>query len=251
MLTIVLPIAGRGSRFLKAGYAMPKPLISVHGVPMIELVVRNIRPLEQHRLIFVAQEEHLTQTGLRETLHRIEPEAEIVAVPGVTEGPVCSVLAAKDLIATDEPLMIANSDQWVACNINEYLVEMDRQGTDGLIMTMWANHPKWSYVAIENGRVTRVAEKEVISEEATVGIYNFRRGRDFIWAATQMIGKNQRINNEFYVAPVYNELIAAGMKIAAYNVGRVSEGMWGLGTPDDLEMFLSSAESLKAVARDG
>lgn len=250
MLTIVLPIAGRGSRFLKAGYTTPKPLIPVHGVPMIELVVRNIRPLGKHRLIFVAQEEHLTQTGLRAVLHRIEPKAEIFSVPEITEGAACTVLAAKDLIDTNDPLMIANSDQWVACNINEYLAEMDIQRSDGLIMTMWANHPKWSYVAMDNGRVTRVAEKEVITEEATVGIYNFRRGRDFVWGATRMIGKNQRVNNEFYVAPVYNELIAAGMNIAAYNVGRVSEGMWGLGTPEDLEMFLASAESLSAIGRD-
>jgi hypothetical protein len=96
--------------------------------------------------------------------------------------------------------------------------------------------------------VTRVVEKEVISHEATVGIYNFRRGSDFVRAADRMIAKNLRVNNEFYVAPVYNELIEDGARIAIYNVGREGAGMYGLGIPSDLEHFLSNPISLRAVA---
>ncbi len=247
MLNIVIPIAGRGSRFLDAGYTVPKPLIPIHGMPMIEVVARNVRPRRPHRLIFVAQEEHLARAGMREALHRIDPAAPIVTTPKVTEGAACTVLLAKVLIETDEPLMIANSDQWVECDIDEYLDEMDQQQADGLIMTMWADHPKWSYVGLENGRVTRVVEKEVISSEATVGLYNFRKGRDFVRAAEQMIRKNIRANGEFYVAPVYNELLEDGAKIVVRNVGRVSAGMWGLGTPSDFEWFLAQPASRRAV----
>lgn len=247
MLNIVLPIAGRGSRFVDAGYTVPKPLIPVHGMPMIEVVVNNVRPKQPHSFIFVALKEHLDYLGMRETLRRIAPGCTIVPVSKVTEGAACTVLLARDVIDNDNPLMLANSDQWVDIDINEYLAEMDRKSADGLIMTMWADHPKWSYVGFDGkGRVDRVVEKQVISNDATVGIYNFRRGRDYVRAADQMIVKSLRVNNEFYVAPAYNEMIGWGADIAIYNVGKEADGMYGMGIPSDLDLFLKHPASKKA-----
>jgi dTDP-glucose pyrophosphorylase len=249
MLNIVLPIAGRGSRFAVAGYAQPKPLIPVHGLPMIAAVVRNVRPRCAHRFIFVALAEHLEHAGMREALSQAAPGCIIIPVDRVTEGAACTVLLAREFIDSDEPLMLANSDQWVDIDIDDYLASQDRQRADGLIMTMKADDPKWSFVGLNGKRmVTSVVEKEVISNEATVGIYNFRRGSDFVRAADGMIAKNLRVNNEFYVAPVYNQLIAEGARIAIYNVGREGAGMYGLGIPSDLESFLADPVSLRAVA---
>jgi len=249
MLNIVLPIAGRGSRFAVAGYEQPKPLIPVHGAPMIAAVVRNVRPRCAHRFIFVALAEHLERDGMREALTAAAPGCVIVPVEHVTEGAACTVLLAKQHIDTDDALMLANSDQWVDIEIDDYLASMDRQRADGLIMTMQADDPKWSFVGLDRKRlVTRVVEKEVISNEATVGIYTFRRGSDFVRAAEQMIARNVRVNNEFYVAPVYNQLIEEGARIAIYNVGREGAGMYGLGIPSDLERFLADPVSLRAVA---
>ena len=249
MLNIVLPLAGRGSRFAVAGYMQPKPLIPIHGAPMIAAVVRNVRPRSAHRFIFVALAEHLEHAGMREALTQAAPDSVIVPVDHVTEGAACTVLLAREYIDTADPLMLANSDQWVDIDIDDYLASMNRQRGDGLIMTMKADDPKWSFVGLDRGRlVTRVVEKEVISNEATVGIYNFRRGSDFVRAAERMIAKNLRVNNEFYVAPVYNELIADGARIAIYNVGREGAGMYGLGIPSDLEQFLADPISLRAVA---
>jgi dTDP-glucose pyrophosphorylase len=249
MLNIVLPIAGRGSRFVAAGYDLPKPLIPVHGVPMIELVVQNVRPSVPHRFIFLALEEHLQHLGLRTTLERSAPGCRIVPVGQVTDGAACTVLLARDLIDSDDPLMLANSDQWVNVSIDDYLASMDEPHADGLIMTMEARDPKWSFVGLDAaGWVTQVVEKQVISDEATVGIYNFRRGGDFVWGADQMIAKNLRVNGEFYVAPVYNELLARGARIAIHNVGRDGAGMHGLGTPADLDSFLTSPMSRRAIA---
>jgi len=167
----------------------------------------------------------------------------------VTEGAACTVLLAREHIDTNDPLMLANSDQWVDIDINDYLATMDRQQADGLIMTMKADDPKWSFVGLNPaGLVTRVVEKQVISDEATVGIYNDRRGSDFVRAADRMIEKNLRVNNEFYVAPTYNELIAEGARVAIFNVGREGAGMYGLGIPSDLTEFLRTSVSLKAVA---
>jgi dTDP-glucose pyrophosphorylase len=249
MLNIVLPIAGRGSRFAVAGYQQPKRLIPVHGAPMIAAVVRNVRPSGPHRFIFVALAEHLEHAGMREALEAAAPGCVIVPVSKVTEGAACTVLLAKDYINNDDALMLANSDQWVDIDINRYLDAMDEQRADGLIMTMKADDPKWSFVGLDRfNYVTKVVEKQVISDEATVGIYNFRRGRDFVRAAEHMIAKNLRVNNEFYVAPVYNELIEEGARIAIYNVGQEGAGMYGLGIPSDLDLFLRNPVSLKAVA---
>lgn len=249
MLNIVLPIAGRGSRFAEAGYDRPKPLIPVNGVPMIELVVANVRPGEPHLITFLALEEHL-RSGMGDELQRIAPGCRIVPVRGVTDGAACTVLLAREAIDTEDPLMLANSDQWVDIDINAYLAAMYAPHVDGLIMTMYADDPKWSFVSVdEQGFATRVVEKEVISTEATVGIYNFRRGADFVRAADAMIAKNLRVKNEFYVAPVYNELIAAGRRIKIFNVGREGKGMHGLGIPSDLERFCAHPDADLACAR--
>lgn len=240
MLNIVIPMAGRGSRFELAGYKDPKPLIGVHGKPMIQVVIENLAPTTEHRFIFLCLDEHLRSRRLKELLLSLCPNAEIIPVSQVTEGAACTVLLASPLIDTGNPLMIANCDQWIEVDIDVYLQQMDVQDIDGLIMTMKASDPKWSFVRFDDaGKICEVVEKKAISDEATVGIYNFRRGQDFVTAARSMITKNLRVNNEFYVAPVYNEMIHQGCNIGFFNVGGVSDGMHGLGTPDDLKHFLS------------
>ncbi|MCR4641862.1 MAG: glycosyltransferase family 2 protein [Lachnospiraceae bacterium] len=234
MINIVIPMAGRGSRFSKAGYEMPKPLIDVAGKTMIEHVIDNIRPGSEHRFVFICQKEHMEKFALDEKLQSAAPGCEIVPIEYITEGAACTVLLAEEYINNDDELMIANSDQYVDIDINEYLEKM--KDHDGLIMTMPADDPKWSFIRYdENGFVTMVREKEVISDQATVGIYNYRKGSDFVKYSKQMIRKNIRVNNEFYVAPVYNEMIEAGKKIIYHDIGTK---MHGLGTPEDLQLFL-------------
>jgi len=239
MLNIVIPMAGAGSRFTEAGYKDPKPLIPVHGIPMIQVVIDNLRPSEAHRFTFICQRAHVEAYGLRRRLSSWSPGSALIEINGLTAGAACTVLAAKAIIDNDDALMIANSDQFVDIDINHYLKTFDDLSLDGLIMTMRAHDPKWSYVGLDDhSRVTRVVEKQVISSEATVGIYNFRHGREFVKAAEEMIVKNERVNNEFYVAPTYNYLIDRGHRIGIYNIGKVGSGMHGLGTPSDLTDFL-------------
>lgn len=236
MLNIVVPMAGRGSRFSEAGYTMPKPLIDIFGHPMIEYVIKNITPICEHRFIFICQQEHIERYRVDELLRKIAPACEIIAIDHVTEGAACTVLLAEELIDSKDALMIANSDQYVDIDINEYLFSLKEY--DGLIMTMPANHPKWSYIRYDNqGLVTLVREKEVISDKATVGIYNYSQGRDFVRYAHQMIEKDIRINGEFYVAPVYNEMIQSSLQITYHDIG---DKMYGLGVPEDLKQFEAS-----------
>lgn len=249
ILSIVVPMAGRGERFAQRGYRDPKPLIPVHGREMIQRVIANLRPDSvPHRFIFVCLLEHLDRFPLAAALVRWAGPCEIVAVPGITSGAAATVLAAREFIENDSPLMIANCDQLVRVSMDRYLGCVDDRGLDGLIMTMTASDPKWSFVRRgPSGDVVEVAEKVPISNEATVGIYNFRRGCDFCRAADSMIRKGVTTRNEFYVAPVYNELIAEGMRIGAYALRAPTEAMYGIGTPEDLDRFHADAAGRSLV----
>lgn len=248
MINIVIPMAGAGSRFANAGYIDPKPLIKVHGIPMIKLVINNLKPTQPHRFIFIIQKSHDLQYGLTKVLREWEPSCEVVYTDGLTEGAACTVLLAKNFINNENHLMIANSDQYVDCDINAYIEKLEKSKLDGIIMTMKADDPKWSFVGFdEKGAVKEVVEKKVISNEATVGIYNFRKGADFVRVAEEMIISDDRVNNEFYVAPAYNYMISNGLSIGVYNIGSEANGMYGLGIPADLDLFLNLEISHKIV----
>lgn len=234
-LNVLIPMAGAGSRFSAAGYTFPKPLIEVRGKPMIQVVVENLNI--EANYIFLVQKEHYETYNLKYLLNLIAPGCKIVQVDGLTEGAACTTLLAKEHIDNDAPLVMANSDQFVEWNSNECMYAFSADSIDGGILTFKATHPKWSYAKLdENGFVSEVAEKKVISDEATVGIYYWRHGSDYVKYAEQMIKKNIRTNNEFYVCPVFNEAVGDGKKIRVKNI----EKMWGIGTPEDLNYFLDN-----------
>ena len=234
-LNVLVPMAGAGSRFAQQGYTFPKPLIEVNGKPMIQLVVENLN-IEAH-YIFIVQEEHYIKYNLKYLLNLIAPGCDIVQVNGITEGAACSTLLAKDYINNDSPLVMANSDQYIEWNSNECMYAFTADEIDGGIVTFEASHPKWSYAKVgSDGFVSEVAEKKVISNEATVGVYYWKHGSDYVRYAEEMIEKNIRVNNEFYVCPVFNQAIEDNKKIKIKRVNR----MWGIGTPEDLDTFLKN-----------
>lgn len=247
MLNIVIPMAGLGSRFADAGFKTPKPLIPVHGKPMIQVVIENLTPKRDHRFIFICQNQHVEEFGLESKFEQFCKNYKIVGIDGLTEGQVCSVLKAKELINNEDHLMTANSDQYIDFSIDEYLEFMDSKSYDGLIMTMKADDPKWSYAKLnELGEVIETAEKKVISEHATVGIFNFRRGKDLVRSAEKMIAEDIRVNGEFYTCPCYNYLVEEGMKVGVFNIGEEYNGMYGIGIPSDLDFFLKNPISQRA-----
>ena len=234
-MNVLIPMAGNGSRFAQAGYTFPKPLIEVHGKPMIQVVVENLAV--EANYIFVVQKLHREKYNLNSMLSLICPGCKIVEVDSVTEGAACTVLLAKDFIDNDEPLVIANSDQFIEWNSLEFFYKMNEQNLDAGIVSFRATHPKWSYANVDdNGFVTEVAEKNPISDIATVGVYYWKQGKDFVKYAESMIVKDIRVNNEFYVCPVFNEAISDGFKIKTFDVPK----MWGIGTPEDLNYFLEN-----------
>ena len=227
-------MAGAGSRFEKAGYTFPKPLIDVNGKPMIQVVVENLNIDAQH--IFIVQKSHYKKYNLQATLNLISPGCEIIQIEGITEGAACTTLLAKNLINNDEPLLIANSDQYVDWDSSEFMYSMVADSIDAGILTFKSTHPKWSYAKLDaDGFVSQVAEKKPISNIATVGIYYWKKGADYVKYTEQMINKNIRTNNEFYVCPVFNQAIEDDKKIKIFEIQK----MTGLGTPEDLQIFLN------------
>lgn len=232
-MNIVVPMAGEGTRFRERGYTFPKPLIPIHDKTMIQVVVESLAL--EGRYIFLCRREQLQRYAMEAMLKLFVHDFVIVEVPGLTEGAACTVLLARERINNDEELVIANSDQWIRWNPARFLLYMRENKADGGILTFHSTHPKWSYAKVNSeGLVTEVAEKVPISTHATVGVYYFRQGRLFVRGAEEMIRKNIRTNNEFYVCPVYNELVGWGAKVLHFPV----EEMRGLGTPEDLETFI-------------
>ncbi len=234
-MNVLIPMAGAGSRFQQAGYTFPKPLIEVNGKPMIQLVVENLNIDATH--IFVVQKEHYEKYNLNYLLNLVSPGCKIIQVDGMTEGAACTTLLAKKFIDNDDPLVFANSDQFLDWDSNEFMYSMEAEEIDGGMLTFTATHPKWSFAKTnKDGLVTEVAEKKPISSTATAGIYYWKHGKDYVKYAEQMIEENIRFNNEFYVCPVFNQAIKDGKKIKTFHF----DGMWGIGTPEDLKTFLES-----------
>ena len=234
-LNVLIPMAGKGSRFSEKGYVFPKPLIEINGKPMIQIVVENINI--EANYIFIVLQEHIEKYNIDKMLKLIVPNCTIVVTDGITEGAASTTLLAKQFINNDNPLVIANSDQYIEWNPREAMYNFTSKDIDGGILTFNSTHPKWSYAKTDdNGTVTEVAEKNPISTNATVGIYYWKAGKNYVTSAEEMIEKNIRVNNEFYVCPVYNQAIEKSQKIIIEEINE----MWGIGTPEDLDTFLQT-----------
>ena len=237
-INVVIPMAGLGSRFADAGYSKPKPFIDVNGKPMIVRVLENLK-IPNANYILIGRSEHLLKEA--ELVQQIESEynSTFIGIDKLTEGTACTVLFARKYINNDSPLLIANSDQIVDFDVNDFLEDNFNRKLSGSILVFHdsTKNPKWSFAKLGlNEKVIEVKEKEPISDLATVGIYLFTKGSEFVDGAVDMIINNDRINNEFYTCPVYNYLIQENLNIGVFEIPLKS--MHGIGTPEDLKVFL-------------
>lgn len=242
-IQLVIPAAGLGSRFASVGVDTPKPLIKVIDLPMIAWVIGNFELQSGDKVIIITRPELGIEQNLSEFISKLPCEVEFVYVDHVTEGPAISVSLGKPLLDSNKALIVANSDQYVSADLSPFISSV-RSGIDkGQILTMSATGTKWSFVKrMENELISEVKEKVEISNEATVGIYGWSSCKSFFDALEQMIASDDRTNGEFYVAPIYNYLIQDGDAVSGHNIGDVENQVHGLGTPEDLEIFLNQEE---------
>lgn len=230
-MKVVIPMAGLGSRFSTQGYEDPKPLIQFLGKPMIQHVVEHLG-LQEHEHIFLCQESHVEKYKLYELFSSFLKKFTIVEIDGLTQGAACTVMMADSWIDPEESVLLVNSDQLVYWGRNVKALEEGNFG--GCIFCFPGEGPKWSYAKVNlQGLVTEVAEKVQISDHATSGMYYWKKWQYFMDAAQAMIVANDRVNNEFYVAPVYN--YALDKKITIEYVQDVDQ----VGTPEELNQYLA------------
>lgn len=234
-MTILFLLAGRASRFKEAGYSVPKALIEVRGKPMITWASDSLDFIKDKKFVFVCLRDHERDFQIASKLRNIYGKSvQIIFTDGVTDGAAVSALLAKEYINSDEELIVSNADQYFLSKSFEDEIKKKKKEYTGLIPVFEASHSRWSFARLnDQGMVLEVAEKVPISSNATVGVYYFKHGRDFVWAAQEMIRKDIRRNNEFYVCPVFNELIGRGEKIKSVP----ASVMWSMGTPEDVQYF--------------
>lgn len=229
----VIPMAGRGARFSAAGYHTPKPLLPLLGRPLLFWATRSL-PLDCiDKLVFVVLREHVEKHDIveqaREHLNGIP--CEFTVVDSVPNGQLMSVLAARAHLDTRQPVVIYNTDTYTQPDYPK-MVAYSRRAPEardvaGLLVVFAASGEHWSFAReTEDGSVDLVVEKRRISDLCSNGMYWFRSGKEFLHSAETHIEAFSG-SGEHYVAPIYNQLIAAGKRIEVERVERVLS----FGTP--------------------
>lgn len=240
-------MAGKGKRFADAGYELPKPLLDIHGVPMYQVVVANLFTSHTFSITVICPASWGLSAEIQTQLEKICPNVNVIEIDYVTEGPAETVALALPGLNPDLPLVIANSDQFVDTNLEDFDSQLVEENVSGVILAMEDDDPKWSYARLnEFGHVTEVVEKEVISELATVGIYGFKTAAVFSHALDEMRKRGEKVNNEWYVGPTYNFVSEKFGPVVANNLGPVSSTMFGMGIPVDYENFIAGQVSQQA-----
>ena len=247
-IQIVLPMAGLGTRFAEAGYQVAKPLLPIHDQPMFKVVLGNVLSPQVKRVVIISRLEWNLTSEIEELNSNSDIDFKLVEIDYTTEGPADTVVLAAPHLELDLPVVTANSDQYVCTAISDFFSALLAEGVAGTIMTMEDDDPKWSFVQVDSsGDVVNVREKEVISHQATVGIYGFTTASVLLESINKMKLEGDRVNGEFYIAPVYNYMIRDGQRVTTFETGAVEDVMFGLGIPKDYENFIRHPESKVAA----
>lgn len=236
-IKLIMPMAGEGNRFKEQGYDIPKPLIPVRGIPMFQYAEKQIG-IDFDERIFIVRKDH----NIAETIKALYDNATVIELDTLTEGTACTLLKARHLFTDGDSVFVSNCDQSVSWNSKEVNDIIKHSNIDGLIATFIneERNPKWSFAKTNNddfyfSKVIEVAEKNPISDKATVGYYYWRDAGQMFRNIDQMIENNDRVNGEFYTCPVFNYTIKEGANVRAFDV----MSMQGIGTPEDLESYLN------------
>lgn len=235
-MILLVPMAGRGSRFRQAAPDVPKPLVDVAGEPMVFRALRSVQGIAFSRIIFIVLEEHERRFRFSDLARaRFGASVLTVLLPDVTDGQLCTVLAAKQYINTEEDVLISSSDTYVVSNLAEDIRKKNAD-TRGIISVANLPGDRWSFARTDgDGRVVEVAEKVRISDYASTGLYYFTHGRDLVAVGEEMIRNGEKTRGEYYVIPVYQKFIERGWRV---DISRASE-MWDMGTPEAMAQFVA------------
>ena len=227
---LLVPMAGKGQRFINKGYTTPKQFLDVGGHTMIEWSFKSF-DWEDCDIVFIIRrdENYDVESHLKKIFG---DDIKIVVTDELTDGTVCSCLLAKEYIDKDVPLGITTLDVFFK---PKFLLNKMSDDIDGCLLTIETDNPGYSFSEVVDGYVVRTAEKKVISKYGNVGYYYFTKGSEFVKYAEKMIKNNIRTNGEFYVAPLYNLFIEDGAKITTIPIDK----QYHMGTPEEMDYFKS------------
>lgn len=231
-MLLVIPLAGRGTRYSNVGYTTPKPLIEVVGKPMLYHAFQSVKNIKFSKLVFIALSEHEKLFGVRKLIQeQITENFELILLDEVTEGQLCTVLKAAPFFKENEGLLIAASDSYIESNIGS---EIEHSDADGIISVIDLPGEQWSFAKTnESGNVIEVTEKIKISNNASTGIYYFKNAKQFELEAETILANKETTKGEYYIMPLYNKLIKKGAVIKLSN----ATAMWDMGTPEAKQKF--------------
>lgn len=220
-MNVLIPMAGENKSFIENKYPFPKYLAEIKNKTLIELVINNLNI--EANYIFVVKKEEYEKYNLKFLLDLLTDKNEIIILDKKTNGALDTVLEAREFINNDNPLIIANCDQLLDWNSNQFLYSSIGDSVEGSIVTFKSTLPKYSYIRLDdNGFVNEVKEKQVISNIATAGIYYYSSGKRFVdWADEFKSDENNKTNNEWYIAPVFNIAIKNNYKIKQFPIDKM------------------------------
>jgi len=241
-LNLVIPAAGLGSRFKAIGNTTPKPLIDISGLPMIAWVVGNFELYPEDEIWVISQKQDVLPARLNHAFSKLGNKVHFIEIEGLTDGAATTLQKVLDQIPPHEPVICANSDQYVSANLEEFVASVRGGQSDGQILTMEAEGNKWSYIERDqSGEIIQVVEKIEVSNEATVGIYGWKSVAVASDSIAKMKSDEFKVNGEYYVAPSYTYIANGGGKISTTSIGDIENDVHGLGTPEDLAIFLRNS----------
>ena len=232
MINIVVPMAGRGQRFLDKGISTPKPLIEVNSKPFISHVIDSVS-FDDANFYFLIRGQHLKENNFNEIFKKKKINYKIIPVNEDTEGAACTVLLGINEMNKDFPLIVKDCDQIMNWSKKNFLKFVNRKKADGTLVTVPTTNPGFSYVELfdDMSSVIRTKEKEVVSSFGNTGCYYFQNTNEYEYYTNLMIKKNIRVKNEFYVSQVYNEYILDNKKINHYPIPEI----FSINTPEELK----------------
>jgi len=233
-----MPMAGLGSRFKNSDYSLPKPLIMVEDKPMFLKSLESIDGINYSDIYFIVKREHDLKHAISDIIKKNVPNSHVFLVDDTPNGQLMSILSIEEKINKDEDLLIISSDTLVVSNLKKKVLSLP-ESYKGLISLINKKGDQWSFAKINSsGDVTEVAEKKRISSLASTGIYYFKNGKEFVKLSKKIIKKKIKVNDEYYVMPVYQEYINAKFKISS----SIAKEMWDMGTPKSLKEFLNKKQ---------
>ena len=238
--------SGDDKAFKESGYLYPKNLTEINGTPMIENVLKGFESIIKNcdQLLLTMRQNEIDKYHTSQVARLLYPQAKIVSVPNIAQGAACAVLLAASDIDNDEELVVMNGDIIIEQQLMPAIDDFRKRNLDGGAITIESVHPRWSFVKCdENGYMIEAAEKRPISKNATVGIYYYRHGKDYVEAAKNMIRKDACVNGIFYICPAFNELILMQKKLGIYMIDR--HNYYSLANPVGVEAYLKHLEDSK------